>query len=104
MVALDFALTSSFEVVIAGASSARDTKEMLKIIQKQFVPNMVIIFRPTEEQTPVITRIAKFSKDMKEINGKPAAYICHNYICQAPLVETDKIIEILTKKTESQTE
>jgi len=47
MVAVDFGVGPSYEVVIAGGSQADDTKQMLNVIRGLFVPNKIVILRPT---------------------------------------------------------
>ncbi len=98
MTALDFEAGPSYEIVIAGNSQAVETKEMIKAIHRLFIPNKVIILRPTEQEKPDIVRIAKYTKHQKSLNGKVTAYICRNYTCQSPLTDITKIIEILNQR------
>ena len=46
---LDFMFENSYEVVIAGNSSSEKTHEMVEIINSIYMPNKVVILRPTEE-------------------------------------------------------
>ncbi|MGB7291359.1 MAG: thioredoxin domain-containing protein [Thermodesulfobacteriota bacterium] len=96
--ALDFGLGPSYEVVIAGKSDAKDTEEMLNALSRRFIPNKVVLFRPTEEESPDITRIAEFTKGQTTINGKATAYVCKNYICDLPTNNINKMLELLSVK------
>ena len=98
MSALDFGLGPSYEVVIAGKSDAKDTEEMLNALTRQFIPNKVVLLRPTEEESPAITRIAEFTKAQLTINGKATAYVCKNYICDLPTNNINKMLELLGVK------
>lgn len=82
MVGLDFVLGPSFEIVIVDDSDADDTKEMLKALRNHFVPNKVILFKPSEENDPNIVQYATFIKSHKSIGNKVTAYICLNYSCK----------------------
>ncbi|MHA1378272.1 MAG: hypothetical protein ACTSRG_07805 [Candidatus Helarchaeota archaeon] len=95
MIALDFAIVPSYEVVIAGNSNTDDTKAMLNIIRKNFIPNMVVILNPAEEKQPPIFKISEFIKNQKCIEGKTTAYVCSNFICKSPTTETEKLLELL---------
>jgi len=98
MSALDFGLGPSYEVVIAGKSNAKDTEAMLSALRSQFIPNKVVLFRPTEEESPDITRIAEFTKGQLTINGKATAYVCKNYICDMPTNNINKMLDHLNVK------
>jgi len=49
MVALDFGIGPSYEVVIVGTSDAGDTIAMLSALRTSFTPNKVVILRPSEK-------------------------------------------------------
>jgi uncharacterized protein YyaL (SSP411 family) len=98
MIALDFALGPSFEVVIAGDSQTNDTQEMLRVIRGRFIPNKVIILRSAEQSLPEIDHIATFTKNHSSINGKATAYICSNYDCRLPTSDIDTMLRLLNSK------
>ena len=98
MIALDFEVGPSYEIVIAGNSQAVETKEMIKTINRLFITNKVIVFRPTEQKTPGIVNMAKYTKHQKSPDGKVTVYICRNYNCESPLTDTIKIIKILNQR------
>jgi len=98
MVAVDFGVGPSYEVVIAGNSQAEDTKEMLKAIRTQFIPNKVVILRPTEQESPDIDRLAEFTKSQASIDGRATAYVCLNYNCKFPTTDITKMLDLLNVK------
>ncbi len=95
MVALDFGLGPSYEVVIAGDSRKEDTKAMLNSIRRKFLPNKILLFRPTEIEAPDITHLAPYTKDMSAIEGKATAYVCSDYSCKTPTTDIDRMLELL---------
>ncbi|HLE24684.1 MAG TPA: thioredoxin domain-containing protein [Thermodesulfobacteriota bacterium] len=103
MVALDFGVGPSYEVVIVGDSQADDTKAMIKAIRRQFVPNKVVLLRQTEKEEPDIIRIAEFTKSQLSLEGKATAYVCLNYVCKLPTTDISKMLEFLSGKKQENT-
>lgn len=88
MIAVDFSVGPSYEIVIAGNSQESDTKGMLHLIKNSFLPNKVLLLRPTEEENPPITKIAGFTAGQRSLNGKATAYVCQNFVCEAPVTDS----------------
>jgi uncharacterized protein len=95
LVAADFAIGPSLEIVVAGKTSAKDTKQMLDLLNHEFVPNKVLLLRPTEEEDPRITHIAAFTKYQQGIGDKATVYVCRNYVCKTPTTDTRKMLEFI---------
>jgi hypothetical protein len=93
MTALDFAFGPSSEVVISGELQAESTKNMLKAIRKEFIPNKVVIFRPYEESE--ITDICGFTGNLKGRKDKAVAYVCRNFGCELPTDDPDEMMREL---------
>ena len=98
MVALAFAVNPSSEVVIAGKTCSPDTKELMNAVRQAFVPNKVLLLRPADQKAPAITAIAPYTKELKELDGKAAAYVCRNYACRLPTTSAEKMLEMLAIK------
>ena len=96
LVGYDFLFGPSYEVIICGKSDSTDTKEMIDSIAGKFIPNRIIIFKPTGNDGQKITQIAKYTKDYKEINNKATAYVCIDYQCNLPTNNIKKMFELLT--------
>ncbi|WP_370574532.1 thioredoxin domain-containing protein, partial [Methanomethylovorans sp.] len=75
--ALDFALGPSYEVVIAGNREDQDTKEMLALIDRSFLPNMVLLLKENDS----VAEIAPYTKDMSVTDGRATAYVCQSFSC-----------------------
>ena len=95
LIAVDFGLGPSYEVVIAGNPQAEDTRLMLKALRRKFAPNKVVLLRPAGQESPDIVRFALFTKDLSGSDGKATAYVCRNYACQLPTTDVDKMLELL---------
>ena len=95
MSAVDFSLGPSHEVVIAGKSGNHDTQKMLKTLYQNFLPNKIVIFRPSEIEAPEIDNISEFIKGHVSIDGKATAYVCRNNSCKTPVTSPYEMLEIL---------
>jgi uncharacterized protein YyaL (SSP411 family) len=95
MIAVNFAVGPSHEVVIVGDSRAGDTKEMLQSIGSKFLPNKVVIFLPIEIDSTEIKSIAPFTTDQPSIDNKATAYVCVNYNCKLPTKDIETILSLL---------
>jgi hypothetical protein len=94
--AVDFAIGPSAEVVVAGNSGATDTRAMIVALQKTFLPNCVVLLRPTEEELSAITKIAGFTASHKSIDGRATAYVCRNQACDSPTTDIEKMLDLLS--------
>ena len=99
LVALDFLLGPSFEIVLCGEENSQSTKNMLSAIHQNFVPNKVILFRGSKVQSAAITSIAPYTGSMKNMDPKATtAYVCVNFACKIPTTDTQKVLEFLSSK------
>jgi uncharacterized protein len=95
MVALGFGIGPSYEIVIVGDPQAMDTKDMLNVLRRHFIPNKVVLLKPDDQKSPDIIRLAEFTKDQSSIDGKATAYVCLDYACMMPTTDTEKMLELL---------
>ena len=82
--AIDFSIGSSFEVVVAGDPGAEDTRAMLRTLQRKFIPNAVIILRPSNAPVAAIVQLAPFTESQLMVNGRATAYVCQDFACKLP--------------------
>ncbi len=87
MVAVDFGLGPSYEVVVVGKANAKDTREMLRSLRTSFTPNKVVIFLPLDAEGPEFRRIADFVKNHLGVNGQATAYVCRDHACAMPVTD-----------------
>ena len=92
---LDFMLGPNFEVIISGVAGAQDTKAMIDAIRSHYAPDAVVIFRPSDEEEPEITRVAGFTRDIVTIGEKATAYVCTNYACDIPTTDPDEMLRLI---------
>ena len=71
--ALDFWLSGAKEIVLVG----ENTEAFKEVIRSRYLPNRVMVGSPPGIDSPMLT-------GKTALNGKPTAYVCKNYTCQAP--------------------
>ena len=83
--ALDFYLSTPYEVAIIGEREAPDTKMLLETVYSSYLPNKVVAGRSEndEEATQLVPLLA--NRPMR--GGRPTAYVCVNYACQSPTTD-----------------
>ena len=83
--ALDFWFGSK-EVVVAGSMTDRATQEMVREVQRHFLPNKVVALAGGG-----FSEIASLTDGKTEKDGKPTVYICENFACQSPITELQSL-------------
>ena len=65
-------------------------------INKRFIPNKVMLLRPSEEEKLDIDNIASFTKGFTAIEGgKATGYVCTGFKCQLPTTDVSSLLELL---------
>ncbi len=96
LMALDFAIGSSREIVLAGQKDDPQTQEMLKSLYSRFIPNKVVILRPaSDEAAKDIISLVPFVENQKALGNRTTAYVCENYNCQFPTNDVYQFKELL---------
>jgi uncharacterized protein YyaL (SSP411 family) len=98
MVALDFALGPSSEVVIVGDLHEKDTDEFLRTIRSRFLPRKVVLFRSSVDQSPEIAELASFIKNLQREHARATAFVCRNHVCNIPTTNASKMLEMLEQQ------
>ncbi|MCP3919519.1 MAG: thioredoxin domain-containing protein [bacterium] len=96
MLAVDFLVGPSFEIVIAGDPAADDLGAMLSALNDRFLPNKVVVVRPAGGAgAKAISRLVPYTETQEAIDGKATAYVCQNFTCQAPTTDVATMLAAL---------
>ncbi|HYU19855.1 MAG TPA: thioredoxin domain-containing protein [Chloroflexota bacterium] len=85
--ALDFYLGSPKEIAIVGQPDAADTASLTRTVFSRYAPNKVVAGCAPNAAPPDIPLLA----DRPARNGKATAYVCQNYVCQAPATTPEEL-------------
>ena len=82
--ALLYAKSKSKEIVIVG-NEKQEASGMVNIIREEFRPfTSSILYSDAHSD---LKDLAPFVENYKAIEGKPTAYVCENFACQAPITD-----------------
>jgi len=95
MVAVDFTVGPSYSLVISGEKESLNTKELINAINKKFLPNLTIVFRPTNEPSPKIDQYAEYIQYFDEQDNKATAYVCVDKSCKKPTNDAKIMLDYL---------
>jgi len=93
---LDYAFGPATEVVVVGRRDDARTKALLGAISRAYLPNTVVLFKPVGEADAAagIEALAPFTRDMKEVDGCPAAYVCTAGRCLRPVTTPADLLRL----------
>jgi uncharacterized protein YyaL (SSP411 family) len=81
--ALDMYLNPGHEIAIIGDPSADDTRAMLAVVRRQYLPNAVIALKsPGDDAVPYLVPLLV---GREQIDGRATAYVCRHYACRLPV-------------------
>jgi len=89
LAALDFSASGTREVAIIGEPEAPGTKALLGLVYARYLPNKVLAGRAEDdaESAGLIPLLAQ----RPTRDGKPTAYVCEGYACQAPTTDPEEL-------------
>lgn len=95
LIAADYLLGPSYEMVLVGNIKDKETQLILSSLRSKFLPNKVILFRPVNSDTSSISKIATYTQNFQTIDNKTTIYVCQNNTCNQPTNDLKKVLELL---------
>jgi uncharacterized protein YyaL (SSP411 family) len=95
LVALDYSLSKPRQIVIAGKKDAPETKALLSEVHRHFLPNAILMVVDDSEAQKYLGESNEAIRAMSPIDGKPAAYVCENFTCKAPVTDAKRLGDLL---------
>ncbi|MHC4571105.1 MAG: thioredoxin domain-containing protein [Planctomycetota bacterium] len=96
LMALNFWLGPSQEIVIAGDADKSDTIQMLQLVRSKFLPNAIVLLHQQGEAGSAIEEVAPFIKSQTAAGGRATAYVCENYVCNRPVNKIEHLDKMLS--------
>jgi uncharacterized protein len=97
LVALDYSLSKPRQIVIAGKKDTLETNALLREVNRHFLPKTVLFLADGAEGQKYLGEKNEAVRAMSMIDGKPAAYVCENFTCKAPVTDVKQLAELLSK-------
>ena len=97
LVALDLTLSQPWQIVMAGKRDSKETRALLKEVHRHFLPNKILLLADGGDGQKYLEEKLEALRDMKPIEEKPAAYVCENFTCQAPVTGCGRLATVAGK-------
>ncbi|MEO8429841.1 MAG: thioredoxin domain-containing protein, partial [Verrucomicrobiota bacterium] len=98
LVALDFHLEKPRQIVLAGQRDAADTRAMRRIVNRQYMPNKIVLLADGSTGQEFLSNGLEFIRTAKMMDGKATAYVCENFVCKLPTNDPAKLAELLASR------
>jgi len=82
-------LGPSLEIVVVGDPAAADTRALLEVIRREYLPNAVVLLVPPEGDGDRVRRAAPFAEDHVAVDGRATAYVCRDFACELPTADPE---------------
>src|SRR5262245_1170327 len=91
--AIDFHLSPVREVALVapsnGAGASTPLDELARVVRSTHRPHVVLAGGPEGSERPELLR------ERPAVEGRPAAYVCEHFSCQAPVTEPEELAALL---------
>jgi uncharacterized protein YyaL (SSP411 family) len=85
LIAVDLFAGPRREIVIAGPADAEETKALVRVVRSMFLPRAMLLWTKGDGERAGAVSALLEGKTM--VGGRPAAYVCRDQVCDAPLTE-----------------
>jgi hypothetical protein len=93
--ALDFGLGPSREIVLAGDPASPAFRALEREVARRLLPRAVTAWRPSGEAGEAAARALPWIAPCGPVDGKPAAFVCTDRACKAPVTTPEDLAKIL---------
>ena len=97
LVALDLSSSKSRQIVIAGKIDNGETKALFREVHRHFLPSKILLLADGVEGQKYLGEKNEAIRAMTMVDGKPAAYVCENFTCKAPVTDPKALGELLSR-------
>ncbi len=91
--ALSYALSPPREIAIVGWPEADDTQALLAMVRDGYRPFQVVALGAPGTRPPAVPLL----QDRDPVRGQAAAYVCHDFTCQAPVTDPEALRNLLAR-------
>lgn len=95
LVAVENSLGKPRQIVIAGKKDSPETKALIQEVHRHFRPNTIVILADANEGQKYLGERNEAIRAMSLVDGHPAAYVCENFTCKAPVTDPKQLSDLL---------
>jgi uncharacterized protein YyaL (SSP411 family) len=96
--ALDFRLSQTKQILIAGDPVSQDTRELLRQVNMRFLPNKILLLADGGAGQQQLAVWLPFVAGAHRIQKRATAYVCENYVCKLPTADPQVMARLLENK------
>ncbi len=74
------------------------TKALVAEVHRHFLPNKILILADGGEGQKFFSEKNEAIDAMSPVDGKPAAYVCENFTCKAPVTDPKALRDLLSSR------
>ncbi|MBI3785117.1 MAG: thioredoxin domain-containing protein [Deltaproteobacteria bacterium] len=100
LMALDFAIGPTQEIVLAGARNDPKIKGLATTLYSLYAPRAVVALHDADDKK--IEQLVPFLRQQNMVGGRATAYVCENYVCKLPTSEVEKLRSLVLAIRDSQ--
>ena len=97
LLALDYQLDSTLEIVLVSGTGARAPEALLAPLRSTFVPSRIVAVTREGEDLEGLSQLVPLVKGKLARAGRPTAYVCENRVCAFPTSDPETFAEQLRK-------
>jgi hypothetical protein len=91
LAALDLHLHPGREIAVIGDLADPSTQALLAEIRRRYLPDAVVALAPSGDAAMQLAEVMPLLAGRDQIGGKPAAYVCRNFVCHLPVTEPSQL-------------
>jgi hypothetical protein len=95
LVAIENSLSKPRQIVIAGKKDSPETKALLKEVHRHFLPKTTLLLADGAEGQKFLGEKNEAIRAMSLVESKPAAYVCENFTCKAPVTDPRQLGDLI---------
>ncbi len=82
------------EIAVIGSPEDPATKALIEVVYNRYLPNKVVVqFNPADQKLPEKMQLLQ---GRALIDGKPAAYVCRDFVCREPVTNAEDLARQLS--------
>ena len=95
LAACEFMRSEPRQIVLIGARSEPEMREMLRTIYSRFVPHKMVLLVDGDAMRRALAGWIPTIAEMHKLDSRATAYVCQDYACQLPVNETGDLARLL---------
>jgi len=94
--AADLISGPQIDIAIVGPRDHAATQALLNVLHSRFLPSkMVAMHDASSSDAAATVNLMPMLESKEMVSGRPAAYVCRDSVCDAPVTTPDELLRLL---------